>query len=430
MSEQDDDLLRMIQKWTEEMALEDQAPPSAQNDTPQQALRELEDLAKAPPAPIAKAWRELEALAPPQNSWTPPAGISAADAAAQRFWRVEEEQSRASAGLPELILPKQPPKKAAEGKKRMKKKHPAKRFFAWLLVLAIIFVCGSYALVYHEAKKVSYVDAPRTTDTAGFRKSALVTNILLIGVDRQGEESNGRSDTMLLLSIDRIHHKLKLTSFLRDSWVTLPDGSHAKLNAASSKGGAALAAQTVEQNFRVRIDHYAMVDFSSFEYVIDALGGIAVPVTDKELDFLCKNTRLGKQIGKESMRVQMEREGAVRFTGEQALIYCRIRALDNDFERTKRQRKVMQEIISQIKQENPLRWLKLAEDVLPNIETDMAPFTMANLALLAPAYLGYETEQHRVPADGTWKDSRKSGASVLEMNLEENQTALEAFIYE
>ena len=440
-----DDLLAMIQRWTQERAEE---PEPAATPKPKAApsvaesLLELEMLnANAHMSSISNPWSPAIPRTPAPNA------PSALETAASRIWEEEEAygglprlqvsaqaargQTSASPARPGRAARSTPPRKAPM--KQTKKKHPIKRGFALLLVLAILIAGGGYAFAYHEAGKVNFVAAEPMkdpVDLSGIKTNSMITNILLIGVDRTNADESTRSDTMLLLSIDRIHQKLKLTSFLRDSWVLLPSGNSAKLNAACSAGGAPLVMDTIALNFNVKVDHYALVDFSSFETMVDAIGGVAVPITEKEIDFLCKKTRLGKQIGKESMKQQMKSNEAVALTGEQALIYCRIRALDNDFMRTQRQRKVMAQIVSKAKQENPLSWLRLADKVLPLIETDMDAATLANLAVLLPFYIKYELSEHRVPANGTWKDATKKGQSVLELDKDKNTTILRQFIYE
>ncbi|MDR2646737.1 MAG: LCP family protein [Oscillospiraceae bacterium] len=402
MPEEDEDLLRMIERFTAE-----------------------EEKTPAPPfIPVQPAAKTA---------------FSALDLAADDFWARESQDADA---LPPLdvttVAERAKPATAPQTfqnrqKRRVKKKHRVRRFFAASLVIVLLLGMSAYAIVYHTAQQTNYVPpsaaASGSQSTELLASNALVTNILLIGADGNAGDSS-RSDTMLMLSIDRARSKIKLTSFLRDSWVELPSGKYSKLNAACSSGGAALVAETIEKNFKVRVNHYALVNFDSFEYVIDALAGINVPVTDKEADFLCKKTRLGKQIGRKSFSDQMENNGTVHFNGEQALIYCRIRALDDDFHRTQRQRKVMSKILEQIKGASPLQWIKIANGVLPNIETDMSASTVANLAMLLPVYLNYEVLQHRVPEDGTWENATKSGAAVLVMDIAENADLLKEFIYE
>jgi LCP family protein required for cell wall assembly len=312
--------------------------------------------------------------------------------------------------------------------KPARKKRPVRRVLATLLVLALLLGVGGYAFAFAMAGKVDSQPLSRDERAGLFAAAGTtrVTNILLMGMDT---EDGGRSDTMLLLSVDRVHRKLKLTSILRDSWVKLPNGKSNRINTAVFYGGPVMAMRAVGENFDVRVDHYVMVDFDVFEKIVDALGGVSVPIEKNEINFLCKKTRLGKQIGKEEMQRQMERKGVVKLTGEQALIFCRIRKLDSDFQRTARQRRFLDSLIQACKK-NPLRLLGLMGDVLPYVRTDMTQAQMANLAAMAPLLLGYDLAEHTVPAEHTYKDTTKQGMSVITLDVQENARRLRKFIYE
>jgi len=314
---------------------------------------------------------------------------------------------------------------------KKKKGNGVKRFFSMFLVIVLLISAGSYALVYLAAGKVEYRAMPQedARAVAAIPSKMMITNILLIGVD--GRFNTGvRSDTMLLLTIDRSHRKLKMTSFLRDTWAAMPGAGQDRLNAAFGKGGASATLRTISQIYNIHIDHYVLLNYTTFEKVIDAIDGVDVAITDAEADFLCKNTRLGKQIGRESMRQQMEQKGAVHLNGVQALIYCRIRKLDDDLQRTQRQRKTLESIMQKCKKD-PRLWLKAAQYVLPEIETDMNQFNLTNLAMGAPLYLTYTIAQHQVPSSGTFTYATINGASVIKIKedcVELNKQQLKSFV--
>jgi LCP family protein required for cell wall assembly len=298
-----------------------------------------------------------------------------------------------------------------------------------LLALVLLLGAGGYAFAFALAGKPDsrpLSDADRAALFA-VTGTTRVTNILLLGVD---EEEHGRTDTMLLLSIDRVHRKLKLTSFLRDSWLPLPNGKGGKLNTAIHQGGPAAVMRAVGENFSVRVDHYVMVNFSVFEQVVDALGGVSVAITDKEADYLCKTAGPFKRMGRDEIRRQMDKSGAVKLDGLEALVYCRIRKLDDDFQRTARQRKFMESLVRACKR-NPLRLLGLTTgNALSSVQTDMSQMQLANLAAMAPLLLGYGVEEFTVPAKGTWSYATKQGTSAITLNVSENAAKLRNFIYE
>ena len=257
------------------------------------------------------------------------------------------------------------PQPPAPGRKQKKKRHPVRTIIK-IIVSAIIIVSlliSGMALISKytrsDLKKNEYVTGSELAN------NPLITNILLIGTD---EESSGtaRSDSMILLSLDFIHGKIKMTSFLRDCWVEIPSsGKKMKLNAAFVYGGAQLLCDTIEYNFRVDIDHYVKVDFEMFTGIINKLGGIDIEVTQKEADFINRTTRHTIESG-----------SSVHLNGDQALVYARIRKLDSDYMRTYRQRKIIGALIEKVKHSSPFELIKTVNSVLPMLETDISALEM------------------------------------------------------
>ncbi len=254
-----------------------------------------------------------------------------------------------------------------------------------------------------------------------------VTNILLVGVDAREGETVSRSDTMMIVSIDKNTKKMKITSFLRDSYVEIPDNGWNKLNASMSWGGIDLLWNTLEYNYKIKIDNYMMVDFIAFENMIDALGGVDVPITETEANYLNNTwgewTLTGNQLTFES-------GDSVHLNGEEALMFCRIRKLDSDFERTRRQRETISGIKKELMHTNPVELLKLSNGVLPNIETDITSTEMIGLGIGAIfKYLHYDIESLGVPIDGSWRSENKSCGNCLVFDIDEASEMLNDYIY-
>ena len=319
--------------------------------------------------------------------------------------------------------PEPPPQK--DNKKPKKKRGFFRKIKALLLVAAIIFGIGT-GLIYFTFSSVNYTETGHSKnvflDSSSLMQSPMVQNILLIGVDRRNPDDSSRSDTMLLVSVNSATRKIKLTSFMRDSYVYIPEmKSNAKLNAACAWGGAQTVMDTIEYNFNIRIDHYMMVDFTMFEDIIDGLGGVNVEVTEKEAIYMRDIVHLHRVVSGES----------VHLNGNEALWYCRIRKLDSDFMRTGRQRKVMTALINKCKRTNPVELYSLMGDIVSRIETDMSPLSLTWLAVNGLIrYMHYDIEQGSVPAEGTWKSKSVDGQSVLSLDLNKNVKYLEEFIYE
>ena len=288
-------------------------------------------------------------------------------------------------------------------KKKKKKKH---RLFKALIVtplvtvLTVIVALG--ALAYGLLTTIDY------------------TQVDLIGADDSSGGSS-RSDSMMLVSIDQKHKKIKLTSFLRDSWVEIPSkGKKAKLNAAFAYGGAQLTVDTIEYNFHIDIDHYVMVDFEMFTQIIDAIGGVEVEVTEKEAKFIRNTTRFK----------EMESGENVRLSGAEALVYCRIRKLDSDYMRTYRQRKVITALIQQAKNAEAKALIDAIYDVFPLIQTDLDKKEIITLGIKGGyGLLSYDIQQTRAPIEEHMRADTINGQWVEVLELDKVREYLYDFIY-
>ncbi len=315
----------------------------------------------------------------------------------------------------------------AKQKKGKRKKNTGKKIALTVVSLILVVLIALFGYGYSILGKINYDESKREPNkyinSSELISDSKVKNILLIGSDARSEIAGMRSDTMMLCSIDTKSKKIKLTSFLRDSYVCIPTtGAYRKLNAACSSGGQQLVIDTIEYNFKVKIDSYILVDFEAFTKFIDTLGGLDIDgVTEKEVNYLKKNVQ-GINI----------KPGKNHLTGGATLWYSRIRYLDNDFYRTERQRRVISALIAQISKTNPATTMKALDTIMPMISTDISRNEFLSLGLGAVVqYLHYDIEQRQVPADGTWTNVRVSGeGDVLKMNIEENTKILKEFIYE
>ncbi len=311
-------------------------------------------------------------------------------------------------------------------KKRKKKKSNGKKIAVSVLCIFLVLLLALFGYGYSVLGKINYDtgkhEKNKYISASELNSSASVQNILFIGSDSRSEIQGMRSDTMMLFSIDKTNKKIKLTSFLRDSYVCIPStGKYRKLNAACSMGKQQLVLDTIEYNFKVKIDNYILVDFEAFTKFIDALGGLEIDgVTKKEVDYLKKNVK-GINI----------KEGKNRLTGGATLWYSRIRYLDNDFYRTERQRKVISALVKQITKTDPVTLMKAVNLILPMITTDIERNDFIKLGAGAvTSYLRYDIVQHQIPANGTWSNRRIwPEGDVLYMDISKNAKLLKDFLY-
>ena len=164
--------------------------------------------------------------------------------------------------------------------------------------------------------------------------NADIKNIAIFGIDSQ-DSKKGRSDATMILSIDRVHNKIKLCSIARDTLVYIPDKDvYEKFTHAYAYGGAQLAVKTLNKNFNLNITDYVAVNFSEMASIVDMLGGVQVNLSEAEIPYL-------GECGK-----SLTAGDSVTLNGEQAVSYSRIRHLDSDDMRTSRQREVMASLFS------------------------------------------------------------------------------------
>lgn len=319
----------------------------------------------------------------------------------------------------------------SRGKRMKNKKGRGLKVFLCILLVILICIGGVGAYGFSLLSNLNYnaegLKKNEYISSSELASSSKVKNILLIGCDDAKGATFSRSDTMMLVSIDTKTKAIKLTSFLRDSYVYIPQkGRKAKLNAASTAGGAQYTIDTIEYNFHIDIDHYVLVDFKMFEELVNALGGVDVKVTKKEADFLNAHCSFGKNGSTPA------KEGNNHFPGWKALTYCRIRHLrgETDIDRTARQRKVISAIIKKAKSSEVFNLIKRMDKILPLVETDIEKTELVKLGVGAiTSYLRYDIKQMQVPTEGLACGKRIYGQDVLALDIEKNQKALKEFVY-
>ncbi len=248
-----------------------------------------------------------------------------------------------------------------------------------------------------------------------------VLNVLLIGTDARTNNERGRSDSMILVSINKKTEEIVMTSIMRDIYLSIPGKNNNRINAAYAFGGADLLIQTVEQNFGIRVDKFVQVDFASFEKVVEAVGGVEIELSERELAEVEKYA---------SSPGEPNKNGKYLLDGKQALIYARIRYVGNaDFERTDRQRRVLEEIFKSAKNLSVFELSDSLDVILPLVTTDFTKGELLDLVFDAMNYLSYDRVQLRIPADGYFWNMRINGMAVLGIDFEKNRELMINEIY-
>ncbi len=283
-----------------------------------------------------------------------------------------------------------------------------------------------------------------------------VVNILLVGIDSRSkniETSNGlqHNDVNMILSINTDTGSVKLTSILRDLYVDIPGFKNkSRINNAYANGGGQLAMRTINHNFNLNIQYYVTINFYGLASIIEAIGGIDVEMTKGEAYAI--NAYIKKNPPAYDTKAHDEREklevvdGVQHLDGIQAVMYARLRSGmktgNGDFNRTARQRKLLELLLKKIMQDMTLS--RFAELVNLSMEYVTTNVNVGTLTTLGMAVLGSDIisrarngeellKQHRVPMDGTYNYLDVNGASVLNLpgnNWKVNQDAVYSFIYE
>lgn len=259
-----------------------------------------------------------------------------------------------------------------------------------------------------------------------------VYNVLLVGHDSRSKDTRGRSDAMILVSINKETEEIIMTSIMRDCYVYIPGYGNNRINAAYAYGGGNLLMETIETNFNIEVNHYAAINFFAFMEVIDAVGGVEITVSDAEVKVMNSYIReLNDLQGNPKEQDTLDCGGTYNLNGIQALGYSRVRYVGNaDYERTERQRRVLEAVLTKVKGGSLSELNDLLNTVLPNIKTDIDEATMLRLLLNTTTdYKDYAISQYRVPYDGTQTGIRVNGASVLSIDLEENIANMRRDIY-
>ena len=236
-----------------------------------------------------------------------------------------------------------------------------------------------------------------TTGNDQKMSSKNVVNVLLIGADSRQGTNTGNTDVMMLVSLNKKTKQIKLVSFMRDSYLYIEGKNNAycaKLNAAFSMGGPEILLNTLENNYKIEIDDFVMVNFESFKSIIEAMGGITVDVQKYEANYANNRYKLSMPYGDD-----------VTLNGEEALAFCRIRGCDadGDVSRTRRQRQVINAMINRVTNASVSDLNKYLNALLPYIYTGFSKSEILSLGMKAitNGWAFYERSELQIPTPET-----------------------------
>lgn len=248
-----------------------------------------------------------------------------------------------------------------------------------------------------------------------------VKNILLLGIDSgENRKTNSRSDAMILVSVNQKTKKVRMTSFSRAAYVAIQGHENTRLSHAYEYGGAALTIDTIERNYKIRIDNYASTTFQTFKEIINSIGGVSITLTGAEARALkSKITAQG---------LTYNGAGTYNMFGDLALNYVRLRKIDTDHARTQRQRNVLNAIANKMKGMNFIGLSMMLNKVLPLVTTDLTKAQLLSQISYVPSYLGGDIEQATIPHSASPLQLR-GNFEVLIMDWDKEITYLHKLLY-
>ncbi|MBN1775684.1 MAG: LCP family protein [Clostridiales bacterium] len=359
---------------------------------------------------------------------------------------------------------------SGHGKKNTPKKPSSRTMFLWLLVLIPVILLAGAAGVYSHFQnsyhkdtyvRQSFVDswnqltdpnAFPATDASGLaispdpdspplptptdipaeppklsdvdirndpiiRKERIdddVENLLIIGIDGGDIDNEGhRSDTMLVISIDHKTQKVKLVSIMRDIWTYFPNrNTWNKINASYAFGGPGQTVNIINESFDLDIQQYIVMDFSGYQDLIDLLGGVSLRISEQEA----------------SVIPGLSGAGTYTLSGEQTLVYSRIRKIDSDFIRVQRQRNVLMALLKSIRGKNPATQYDLAVDALKYMRSNIPAKEITGRFLKLAVQIDESMDQMTVPEAGMYT-VHNEGTWYMSLKWDRQIDALHEFLY-
>lgn len=372
--------------------------------------------------------------------------------------RPPQNTSRPVSAQSRRPLPRRDGQRPLGSRRPSRKLPPAKRrpsflkahrrgLLTFLLILVALLGVGYFLLTRTKPLVFASDKYGISAEAAAQARRHRIRNVLLLGTDGRNNVDGSRSDTLMILSGDFEHKSLKISSILRDSYVSIPGHGYGKLNAAYSYGsadsaaddqkienGAALALKTVNRNFDTAMTDYVVVDFSCVIKMVDAVGGVKVDIkSEAERESLNANVGdINANVSGHAASGLVRGIGTQKLNGVQALAYARIRHVGNgDFERTQRQRAVLNQVFAKAKKLSLIKQYKLYKAIKPYIHTSMSGHEIFKYLFNVALIRGAGIKQQQIPDSNLTSVGMLRGVSyVFPKTLENNIIALHNFIYE
>ena len=285
-----------------------------------------------------------------------------------------------------------------------------------LLIITFIPILNVYGFYKNEIKEYKTVE-----------------NILLIGLDGTNDKLPKRSDTMIILTIDKLNKSLKLISLARDTLVKIPGRGEEKLTHAYAYGQEELLMQTINENFNLNIKDYAVVNFKSFIDIVDIVGGVDIYINKDEINHLNEVIKASYEINHNDINniEYIKSNGNHTLNGYQTLAYARIRKLDTIYKRDERQRMILSNIAHKLSDISISKYPQIAKSILRHVKVNISFDKIINLAFISHELASYDINQLEFPVSKYRKEGNigENGTYVVKWDKNKNIELLHEFIY-
>lgn len=321
-----------------------------------------------------------------------------------------------------------------EKRRYEKMRRKTKRRILIVILLIFLFLIGFGAgAFFYVFGNLTTTDLPSDNQSLGVSQEAEeagsgsgVTNIALFGVDARDNSDSGRSDAIMVMSVNQDQAAIKMISILRDSKVVVDGYGETKINHAYAYGGPTLAIKTINQNFNLDIKEYVTVNFSQLADIVDAVGGVTLTLTSAEVNSANDNLATDAP---SSPRITGS--GEMLLNGDQAVAYARIRNIDSDNARADRQKLVLSAILNRVKEMPASDYPSFIREFLATVETSLG---YTDLIGLSPIMLkgNLTMEQYNVPdeSDNPWGGTHTDGVWYWIYDLDAAADRIHGIIYQ
>lgn len=305
-----------------------------------------------------------------------------------------------------------------------------------LLTIVVAGIAGGYYYVHSLASKVENVEIDKDdivvepeVEEKVSKYNDTILNIALFGVDAD-DKGIGRSDSIMIATIDTQHKKLKLISIMRDSYVNIDGHRVDKINHAYAFGGPTLAMSTINQNFDLNIRDFATVNFESLPKIIDKIGGIELDIDSEELKYINSYIQDINRINGTSSP-QIQSTGLQHVDGTQSMAYCRIRYTEGgDYKRTERHREVLSTMFSKITTMSVTAYPSLLNEILPMIRTNLKSSDILDIGNEVLKMGISNIEQERFPLDNYCQGKMINSIYYLTFDKDSTAKQIHEYIFE